>query len=485
MANSKGKKRLATQQNSLQRSLKVSLAGAKAGGVLTLENLKRRFGVADHTESEVLSLEAKRFVEELGRLKGSYVKIGQLLAQFGEHLLPRELTDALHGLESSTEALGFELIEPVLKDSLGQNYAKLDIDPQAMAAASLAQVHVARLVPTTVKGSGVPHGAKPPEEICLKVLYPGLRESIDSDFNAVIRMLKLGSLLHMNRQMKAWLEHMRSQLKREADYRIEAGMTELTAALVADLCESSPSLQPNQIAVPAVVSEFSKGDVLALERIHGFAVNAPEILGLSQARRNALGRTMLELFFAEVFQWGVVQTDPNFGNYLIVPSLKLRGQGAYPDQLVLLDFGSVDRPSADFLHHLRTAVSSALTGDRAQLVSALYGLGCLEPGSSPRAEQSFAEFCVAILEPLWAHETLPAEYLNARGEYRWADSLLIKRAGKLGATASLDRHFALPSAEFTLIARKLIGVFTFISVVGAEFNGHDIAARYIDAWRQQ
>lgn len=458
----------------------MSLAGAKAGSTIAVGSLMRKLRLSGDSESDVLRREAQSFVDELGRLKGSYVKIGQLLAQFGEHFLPVELTEALHTLGSDTEAMPFNNVEPVLRHSLGARYAQLDVEPKAMAAASLAQVHAANWQPPTVKGR--PSAA--PQQLCLKVLYPGLRDSIDSDFDTVIRMLKLGRFLQMNRQMQQWLEKMRAQLKREADYRHEAQMTLAMAERVQSLSDRNPGLLTAELKVPRLEQSLCQGDVLALERMHGFAVNSPQVQRLSKTRRSALGKAMLELFFAEVFEWGLIQTDPNFGNYLIKASARLRGANSQPDQLILLDFGSVDTPTEEFLESLRTAISCGLANDEEGLRRALVMLGCLQPNSSASAQQSFAQFCIAILEPLRPPAELPASCLNERGEYCWADSKLVKRVGKQAATASLHKHFELPSAEFTLIARKLIGVFTFISVLRSEFNGHEIAARYVTAWEQ-
>lgn len=465
--------RAATQKSSLERGLSLSLAGARAGSAIAVGKLRKRLGMqsSEEQDSEILRQQAENFVAELGRLKGSYVKIGQLFAQFGEHFLPRELTNALHGLGSHTEPLDWSLIEPRLQRELGSKFDELDIEPVAFAAASLAQVHRAKVKRTN-------------EVLCLKVLYPGLRNTIDSDFDTVVRMLKLGRLLPFNRDLDRWLERMREQLHLETDYLRECSKTLEMAEFVSSLSSDGGNPLPAALIVPAVVQRYSTADVLALEYITGFPVNAPEVLALSQRRRNALAKSMLELFFAEVFVWGVIQTDPNFGNYLIAPSTKLRGVNAEPDQLVLLDFGACTDPADNLSTYLGEAVSAGLARDRHALQQALTDLGCLQNDSAQAAKDSFADLCIAILEPLWPVDELPEHCLNERGQYQWKESRLMSRAAKQANKSSLSIHFELPSAEFTLIARKLIGVFTFISVLGAEFNGNEIARRYIAQSRQ-
>ena len=214
-----------------------------------------------------------------------------------------------------------------------------------------------------------------------------------------------------------------------------------------------------------------------MEYVSGHMVTQPEVAGLSQARRNALGSAMLELFFNELYRWGVLQTDPNFGNYLIRSS-------AGSDDIVLLDFGSILSCDDNFLLHLGNTIAAGQSGDRSLLVASLIGLGCLQEHNSELAKNSFSDFCLELLEPLRAPEDLPSQYLNDKGDYCWGSSRLIRRVGKKAAASAATLDFTAPSREFAMIARKLTGVFTFISVLNAEFNGHDIAHRHIEQWRQ-
>ena len=217
-----------------------------------------------------------------------------------------------------------------------------------------------------------------------------------------------------------------------------------------------------------------------MEYVPGKSVTDTSIARLSQARRNALAEAMLELFFYELYDWGWLQTDPNFGNYLV-----RAGQRGECDELVLLDFGSVLDCSADFLFHLRHLIAAGLEGDEAGVIEGLVGLGCLQEDASQEARQLFAEFCLHLLEPLRPPERLPADRLNRRGQYRWASSELMQRAGKKAAINTTSRHFVPPSRDFALIARKLTGVFTFISVLGAEFNGYGLVMSHVERWRER
>lgn len=461
------KKDRGLKSKAIPRSLSVSLAGLRAGGALAVDSavqkVMRRGREGD--ESEFARREARRFVRELGKLKGTYVKIGQMLALFGEQILPPVLVDALRDLSDQTEPLHWDALESFVRDSLGDRFYELEIDPEAVAAASLAQVHLAR-----VRASG--------EWICLKLQYPGLAEVIDTDFDAVVRMLLLARWVKAGRELDDWLEAMREHLHHEIDYRREAEMTRQMAGLVEGLEVSGISYH-----VPQVHEMFCTDTVLALEYIEGFSVADPDVARLSLERRNALAKGMLELFFYELYDWGFLQTDPNFGNYLL--RLDDRRKRVGDDELALLDFGSVLDCSEDFLFHLRHTIAGGLNRDIPRLVDGLIGLGCLQPDASKEGRQLFADFCLNLLEPLRPPAELPAQYLNANGEYRWAESRLMRRAGKQAALSTTSRHFTTPSRDFALIARKLSGVFNFISTLEAEFNGHDMVMEHVRRWEKQ
>jgi len=111
--------------------------------------------------------------------------------------------------------------------------------------------------------------------------------------------------------------------------------------------------------------------------------------------------------------------------------------------------------------------------------------GGLPADASEEGRDLFADFCMGLLEPLRAPADLPPEYLNDRGEYRWARSSLMRRAAKQGALSATSRHFNAPSRDFALIARKLTGVFTFIDVLEAEFNAYEMVESHIRRWRER
>jgi predicted unusual protein kinase regulating ubiquinone biosynthesis (AarF/ABC1/UbiB family) len=445
----------------LGRGLGVGLAGLRAGGALAADSLINRAMGKEPGQSDFALKEAQRFVAELGKMKGSYIKIGQMMALLGEHFLPPSLVLALRDLHDATEPLPYAQLLPQLR--LIPNFDEIEVDPNPLAAASLSQVHRAR-----IKSSG--------EELVLKIQYPGLVDTIDTDFDAVVKMLTVARWLRSGRELDAWMQTLREQLRLEVDYKREA---QATVAMREQL-EADSSNSNCVVAVPKVYPQYSTAQVLALSFEQGVSVDSPALAKLSLARRNALAEAMLELFFKELYTWGVLQTDPNLGNYLIRP--KVRGDSQSLDTLVLLDFGSTIAFDERFLDALGRTIAAGQAQDRTALINALIDLGCLSASSHPEARESFADFCLQLLEPLRPPQALPPEYVDDQGRYCWAESNLMQRVARLAAQSVKHKHFATPTRQFAVIARKLTGVFTFICLLNPRFNGHAIAQRHIDTW---
>lgn len=129
---------------SFERRLSLTRAGLFAGTRMASHMATNWFSTRENREKRhraMLSSQARFLVDELGKLKGSVVKIGQVMALYGEHFLPEEVTEALHTLEDQTTSLEWPAIERVLKDELGaERLAQLDVEPEPIGAASLGQV---------------------------------------------------------------------------------------------------------------------------------------------------------------------------------------------------------------------------------------------------------------------------------------------------------------------------------------------------------
>jgi predicted unusual protein kinase regulating ubiquinone biosynthesis (AarF/ABC1/UbiB family) len=456
----------------LRRRFAIGAAGARGGlGLLSSKAsslLLPKDQQAAHNEA-ALQREATRFVKELGELKGAYVKIGQMLALYGEHLLPAAVTEALHTLEAQTTAINWDSIEPSVIQALGNDYAQqIDITDKAFAAASLAQVHRAVFADSSsqLNNSAVGHSPVQADQfICVKIQYPGIAAAIDDDFSNVMQMLSMARWIHSGRQLDALTKELKAHLVREVDYHYERE----TALKMATLLKGD-----KRYKVPEYYPELCTDTILTMEFVDGYEVTHPKVQALSQARRNALALSMLELFFKEAFAWGLMQTDPNFGNYRIL----IDDEGD-DDVLVLLDFGAVHELEDSFCISLQKTILAAHQGHINQTIEGLIELNCLREQDSDKVKKSFANFCMFILEPFSADlASLPAQAKTADGLYDWQASRLLKRAGRLGSEGMLVKGFVIPPSEFMLMVRKLTGVFTFVSSLGAKLDSAHLLDPY-------
>jgi len=360
----------------------------------------------------------------------------------------------LHTLEDRTVALHWSSVEKVLQAELGAKLQELDVERETIGAASLGQVHRA-----TEKATG--------QQLCIKIQYPGVADTIDSDIDAVTGMLKVANLITATEEFSTWLEEVRTMLHREVNYTVELETTQRFRKLLKG---------DKRLVVPKMFPRFSSPHVLTMSYETGHALTSVEVQGLPQQRRNALGKAALQLFLREVFDWGEIQTDPNFGNYRI----RIANNKRSVDKIVLLDFGAVQRYEESFLQPLRNMITGAYENDLAQVQTAAITLDFIKADYPEDVRQSFTEVCAAIIEPLiFDPKVMSGNALNEHGEYKWKDSNLPTRIAKRAAKSSFSRYFRIPPKEFLFLNRKLIGVYTFIAVLDAQFNGASILQPYV------
>lgn len=439
-----------------ERQWSVTKAGLAAGTNATVQMWGSAFlpkSQRQKRNKRILSEQSQYLADRLGELKGSVVKIGQIMALYGEHILPEEVTEALRTLEEQTTALQWDAIIEVIKNELGEKIDDFVIDKEPIGAASLAQVHRALHRPSGNK-------------VCLKIQYPGVAESIDSDLRSVIQLLKLSRLVSSGEQFEEWVHEVSTLLHYEVDYLREAQVTQdFSRFLIGDPV----------FLVPIVYPEYSTKKILVNSYQPGYAVSEPETMDIPQDERNSLGRAFLELFIKEVFEWGEIQTDPNFGNY----RLQQQEDGSY--RIALLDFGAVLKYEKSFLKPVIAIILGAYKNNYAQVKQGAIDLGMMQEEYPEEVHKDFAELCYLLVEPfVFQHRSVPAGTLNSKNEYCWGKSDLPKRAAKFATKSAISKYFAIPPKEFAFLSRKLLGVYSFISALDAEFNPTGILDKYLE-----
>lgn len=438
-----------------ERRFSIAKASLVAGSRMAASAAGSLFSAPEERASnrrKALGEQAEYLVGELGKLKGSVVKIGQMMALYGEHFLPEEITSALHKLNDSTTALHWSSLEPLVRAQLGSRFHELEINPEPLGAASLAQVHRARR-----RSDGT--------ELVLKIQYPGVAEAIDSDLGLVTQMLRLTRAVPQTREFDEWLEEVRMMMHREVNYPLEAE----TTRHFRDFLKDDP-----RFVVPRIHPEYCGDQLLVMSFEQGVSVNSEAVLSLPQARKNALALAALEVCCREVFEWGQIQTDPNFGNYLV----QVSADGEQPDRIVLLDFGAVRDFPSDILDLARGMTRAAFHADRDAMKAAMKGYRFFD-GMKSATLEGFIDLAFLAFEPFAESAKVPAELINAEGGYRWAQSKLHVRATSAAARSAATRHFTVPPKEFMFLSRKLMGAYTFMTVMNAEVKARDLLAKYV------
>jgi predicted unusual protein kinase regulating ubiquinone biosynthesis (AarF/ABC1/UbiB family) len=381
---------------------------------------------------------ARRVTDELARLRGAAMKVGQLLSMDTGELLPPEMTQILARLRSDAQHMPPAQLLRVLARAWGPDwrarFAAFDLQP--VAAASIGQVHRAVL----------PDG----RAVAVKVQYPGVRSSIDSDVSNLGRLIALSGLLPKGLEIAPLLDEARRQLHEEADYLREADCLARFGALLMGV----PGVR-----VPAVHPDFSTTDVLVMDFVDSIPIEALETA--PQERRDHVAGLLIELTLRELFEFRLMQTDPNFANYRY---------HADSGDVVLLDFGATrafDSETADGFHALMLA---GLSGDAAQLRHQAIRVGLFSEAVEPRTQ----EMILTMMEMVFAE-------LRKASPFDFAANDLARRLRDLGLQMGAEREpVHVPPVDTLFLNRKFAGMFLLATRLRARVDLAGVMEPYLD-----
>ncbi len=292
----------------------------------------------------------------LGDLKGAVMKLGQLASQASD-FLPDEIAGPLKSLQKQAPPMPFEVIVDQIEAEFGQSsnklFAELDVEPYA--AASIGQVHRGRLADG--------------REVVVKVQYPGVAQSCDSDLAQLKFALRMGRLVKVRKAVLDDLfEEIRARLHEELDYVQEAR----NMALFREYFDAD-----DHIIIPQVVPELCGAQVLTMVLEPGDHLDE---LGeaYDQELRNQLAVDLFHFMCRSVFHLNAVHADPNPANFAFRPD----------GSLVVYDFGCVKRLEPEIVRAYGDVLRAALDENWSAADEALCRLGVRVPGS-PAVEHAF------------------------------------------------------------------------------------------------
>ena len=422
----------------------AKIAGGMAGGMIAEGARQVRAGQAPKAKDMLLTpANAKRLADQLANMRGAAMKLGQMLSMDTGDFLPKELSDILAKLRSDGHSMPDKQLEQQLISAFGEDWQTelygFDFNP--IATASIGQVHTAM--------------ANDGKKIVLKVQFPGISESIDSDVDNISTLLRFSGALPKDLDLKPFLAEAKAQLHDEADYQKEAAFLQQFGETLAE---------DPRFKVPKYYPEYSCGHILAMEFIEATPIE--NIADLPQELRNHAIKALVELLFKELFELRMVQTDPNFANYMYQAN---SDSSLEPGNVVLLDFGATRKYPKRFTDNYKALIRAMLKNDEKGLLTAATKLGYLVQ-DVPEAYQQFILKIFAIV----------AEPLQYEGDYDFGSSDLTTRLNTLALEINdYKSEWQAPPANAVFLHRKLGGIFMLANRVKAQVNVNAILKEWI------
>ncbi len=405
-----------------------------AGGLRSIANGKR----PDLAQLLLTPANTLRLTDGLSHLRGAALKLGQMLSMDTGMVLPPELTAILGRMRDDARHMPPKQLQTVLNAEWGTGwygrFARFDVRP--FAAASIGQVHRA------VTRDG--------QELAIKVQYPGVRASIDSDVDNVAALMRLPGLLPRGMDIGPLLAEAKRQLHAEADYLAEARHLVRFGELLAG---------SDTFALPALHAGLSTPQVLAM----GYMESVPldSLVDAPQAVRDRVAAALIDLVLRELFVFGAMQTDPNLANYRFDPAT---------GRIVLLDFGAVQTVTPELAEDFRALARVALDGGAAETRDAMLRIGYFDATTAPHHQALIRSMFDTAMGPL--RQDAPFDF---------GSSDLLERLRDMGLAIGSDRDLAhVPPAATLFLHRKIGGMYLMAAKLRARVALGPMVAAYCD-----
>ncbi|MDB5614224.1 MAG: ubiquinol-cytochrome reductase [Devosia sp.] len=406
--------------------------GAMAGSIgarVALSGARQLLSGRTPTLSELALAPANalRVAEQLSHMRGAAMKMGQLLSMDAGQILPDEWSTILARLQADALPMPIRQLERQLTRQWGiawrDRFDQFDMTP--IAAASIGQVHRAR----TRSG----------RDLAIKVQYPGVAASIDSDVDNIVSLLELSRLIPPFVSLGSLVAEARSQLQQEADYIREAEQIRQYGTLIGD----DPT-----VLVPDVDGDLTGPAVLAMSFIESEPIDW--LFGRPQAERNRIAERLIRLTLQEVFNFGVIQTDPNFANFRYQPA---------SGRLVLLDFGATRSIPAQLSGKLLQLLQAAPASDVARQRSAMLDIGYFQTH-----QHRLAQLAIELL-------AMGMDDVMADPLFDFAAADLPRRARDRALAAGFGADlWSIPPIDTLFVHRKIGGMYLLASRLGAKLD---------------
>jgi aarF domain-containing kinase len=383
-------------------------------------------------------------VGKLSRMRGAALKLGQVISFQDSKVLPPEINQVLQRVQDSADYMPASQRNKVLTSNLGPEWRDLFSSFQdiPIAAASIGQVHKAVL-----KSTGQP--------VAVKVQYPGVANSIDSDLNNLSILLTASRLLPKGLYLDKTIANARTELAWECDYMREAECQTRFRGLLADDTEV--------FTVPKVVPEASGREVLTAELMSGIGVT--KLPALTQEERDWIGTQILRLCLREIVEFRFMQTDPNWTNFLY---------NAQAKKIELLDFGASRDYPDEFVDPYVNILIASSKNDKDKIRDLSVQLGYLTGSESPAMRDAHIQSVLTLAEPFQG---------SGPDIYDFRDQTITDRVRGLIPVMVRER-LAPPPEETYSLHRKLSGAFLLCARLGSRVPCKELFGNAVAVWRK-
>jgi aarF domain-containing kinase len=379
---------------------------------------------------------ALRLLDSMHYMRGAMMKIGQTLANLPD-IAPREFVETLQSLHFNAPPMHWSLMREMVFRELGDDPENVfaEFDTTAFAAASLGQVHRARL--------------RTGEEVAVKVQYPGIARTIRDDFRNLLMLLLPARLGKDWDSTKGQLDELRLQLEQETDYEREATCLWKARSLFRE---------DDGIVVPRVYREFTTARVLTMEYVRGAHLDAYLAGNPPQHERNAFAAKLLTSWYRLLYAGRMLYADFHPGNLLFMED----------GRLGMLDFGFVRRiPDAEWEWY-RKCDRAITTGDRGDIREAIREWCQI---TDPVAERERFELTQEYAHVVWQPRFYGGEFdFGDEGHFRRPCDMFMEMAGKRYTRA----HSSTP-----ITSRLEFGYRSILYRLKAKVNVRELAEREV------